>query len=113
MDAHGFHLTVLGNGGALLEPTRNLDISQAGNLIEQVVSRLQAKGQVNRLYYDLSDLLLIDDVYYAWLDRLARVCKALDIRMICTQMQPTAAFALAGLIQAPPAFETALDLTHR
>ncbi len=113
MDVHGFHLTVLGNGGALLEPTRSLDISQAGSLVEQIVSRLQAKGQVHRLYYDLSNILLIDEVYYAWLDRLARACKAIDIRMICTHMQPTAAFALAGLIQAPPAFETALDLTHR
>jgi rsbT antagonist protein RsbS len=110
MSAAGFHLTPLGQSSALLEPSRSLDIGRPEELIEEVVRRLQAR-RATLVYYDLSDLPLIDGVYYTWLNRLALACKAINVRMVCISMQPTAAFALAGMTHLPPQFETALDLT--
>lgn len=112
MSAAGFHLTHLGPGNALLEPTHGLDIGHPEELLEEIVGRLQQR-RATLLYYDLSELPLIDAVYYAWLNRLASACKSINVRMVCISMQPTAAFALASLTHVPPRFETALDLAGR
>lgn len=110
--ASGYHLTPIGGGDFLLEPSRNLDISHQDGLIVEVINRLQ-QARSQRLYYDLAELPVIEHVYYGWLDRLARACSAVNIRMICIHMQPTAAFALAHFLTEAPIFETALDVTER
>jgi rsbT antagonist protein RsbS len=110
--ASGYHLTPIGGGNFLLEPSRSLDISQQDRLVIEVINRLQ-QARSQRLYYDLAELPVIEQVYYGWLDRLARACSAINIRMVCIHMQPTAAFGLAHIIVEAPVFETALDVMER
>ncbi|MDD5329877.1 MAG: hypothetical protein PHX38_07730 [Sulfuricella sp.] len=106
----GLHLTQIGSGDFLLEPSRSLNIRDQGLLIEQIAERLQ-QARASCLYYDLSEQALIDPVYYAWLDALARAGQAVNVRMVCVHMQPTAAFALARFMRGTPQFETALDIS--
>ncbi len=109
MDIAGAHLTPIGDGDFLLEPTRGLDITNSDTLIEGILHRIQmTKGQ--RLYYDLSELVIIDPVYYQWMSRLARACQAVNVKMVCVHMQPTAAFALSQFLQEIPPFTCALDV---
>jgi len=105
----GLHLTPIGNGDFLLEPSRSLDIGRADELVEKIVSRLQ-DARPSRLYYDLAEMVIVDPIYYNWLNLLARACRAFNVNMICIHMQPTAAFALAHHMREAPAFETALDV---
>lgn len=106
----GLHLTRIGRDAFLLEPSRSLNIRDKTRLIERIVGELQ-QAKASCLYYDLAGLALIDPVYYAWLDALSRTMAAINVRMICIHMQPTAAFALSGFITEKPAFETALDIS--
>ena len=109
MSIPGLHLTQIGSGDFLLDPSRSLNIRDRDSLIEAVAAHLsQARGA--RLYYDLSDLGLIDPLYYSWLDALARAMRIINVEMICIRMQPTAAFALARFIEGQPAFKTALEI---
>ena len=109
MAISGLHLTCIGKGSYLLEPLSSLNFQDSGELLQDIVTLLQ-QGRGTRLYYDLHGLPVIDQVYYDWLDKLARICIAVNIRMVCINMQPTAAFALSRLIPARPAFETALGV---
>ena len=106
----GLHLTRIGRDAFLLEPSRSLNIKNEAELIEHIARELQ-QAKASCLYYDLAGLTLIDPVYYAWLDALARTMAAINVRMVCIHMQPTAAFALSGFITEKPAFETALDIS--
>jgi len=106
----GLHLTQIGSDNFLLEPTRSLNIRTQDTLIESIVARLQQAG-ASRLYYDLSEQPLIDPVYYGWLDALARTIQAINVKMVCIYMQPTAAFALSKFMHETPIFETALDIS--
>lgn len=109
MPIAGAHLTSIGDGDFLLEPTRGLDIANSDALIEEILSRVQkSKGQ--RLYYDLSELAIIDPVYYQWMSTLARACRAVNVKMVSIHMQPTAAFALSQFLQEIPPFVCALDV---
>lgn len=109
MPISGAHLTPIGEGDFLLEPTRGLDIANSDQLIEEILTKVQlGKGQ--RLYYDLSELALIDPVYYEWIRTLARACQTLNIKMICIHMQATAAFGLSQFLQETPPFVCALDV---
>jgi rsbT antagonist protein RsbS len=110
--ASGYHLTPIGRGNFLLEPSRNLDISNQDAVLVEVINRLQ-QARSQRLYYDLAELPVIEQYYYGWLERLAQACLAVNIRMICIHMQPTAAFGLAHIITEAPVFETALDVAER
>ncbi len=112
MTVPGLHLTQIGRSDFLLEPARSLNIRDKDCLIEGVVSRL-SQAKAVRLYYDLSNLGLIDPLYYAWLDALARALLTVNVKTVCVNMQPTAAFALAGFIDRMPVFETALDIHGR
>ena len=112
MNVSGLHLTQIGCSDFLLEPARSLNIRDKDKLIVGVVSRL-LQARATRLYYDLSDLGLIDPLYYAWLDGLARAVLTVNVKMVCVNMQPAAAFALAGFIKQMPVFETALDIHGR
>lgn len=112
MSIPGIHLTAIGSGDFLLEPTRSLDIGNQYELIEGVILRMQ-HTKTQRLYYDLAELSIIDPVYYAWLNALARACQAVNVQMVCIHMQPTAAFALSHFIKEEPCFSTALDVARR
>ncbi len=105
----GIHLTRIGRGNFLLEPLRSLNIGGWEQLIQDIVTVLQQE-HATRLYYDLNDLPVIDPVYYDWLDKLARICLTANIKMVCINMQPTAAFTLSKFLTGKPLFETALSV---
>lgn len=109
MSIPGLHLTQIGSGDFLLDPSRSLNIRDKDILIEEVTAHLMQMRAV-RLYYDLSDLGLIDPLYYSWLDALARAAHIINVEMICIRMQPTAAFALAKFLNDQPVFKTALEI---
>jgi len=109
MHIAGAHLTPIGSGDFLLEPTRGLDTTRSDYLIEEILAQLQ-EGKGQRLYYDLSELALIDPVYYQWLRTLAHTCQAVNIKMLCIHMQPTAAYGLSQFLQETPPFVCALDV---
>ena len=109
MPLSGAHLTRIGDGDFLLEPTRSLDIANSDPLIEAILSQIHV-GKGRRLYYDLSELALIDRVYYHWMKTLARACQMVNVQMVCIHMQPTAAFALSQFLQEAPPFICALDV---
>lgn len=109
MTALSLHLTKIGSGDFLLEPSKSLDISDQSMHIENVTTRL-IQARASRLYYDLSSLALIDPLYYSWLDALARAAQTVNVKMICINMQPTAAFALSKFLHKRPVFETALNI---
>ena len=111
MPIPGLHLTQIGRGDFLLDPSKSLNIRDRDRLIEAVIARL-LQARAVRLYYDLSGLALIDPLYYAWLDALARAVLAVNVQMICVHMQPTAAFALSQFLQEKPAFQTAIEISH-
>lgn len=106
MTALSLHLTKIGKGDFLLEPSRSLNIRDQSMHIENITAHL-LQGRASRLYYDLSSLALIDPLYYSWLDALARAAQAVNVRMICVNMQPTAAFALSKFLKKKPVFDTA------
>lgn len=112
MSISGLHLTRIGSGDFLLDPSKSLNIRDRDRLIEDVTAYL-LQARAVRLYYDLSDFALIDPLYYSWLNALARAILAVNVQMICVYMQPTAAFALSQLLQEKPAFKTALEITHK
>lgn len=109
MPFSGAHLTAIGDGDFLLEPTRSLDIADSDTLIEVILSQVHA-GKGRRLYYDLAELAIIDPVYYHWLKTLARACQMVNVKMVCIHMQPTAAFALSQFLRETPPFICALDV---
>jgi len=105
----GIHLTRIGGSDFLLEPLRGLNISDNNKLIDGIVDRL-LRARASRLYYDLSVQSIIDPVYYKWLNQLARTVAAINVKMVCVHMRPTAAYALVQFEREPPVFETALDI---
>ncbi len=109
MNIEGIHLTRVGGGAMLAEPSRSLDLGDTAPVMEAILARLQAE-KAQRLYYDLAEVPVIDTVHYAWLEGLARACRAINVRMIVIHMQPTAAFGLAAFLKDKPSFETALDM---
>ena len=110
MSIPGLHLTQIGKEDFLLEPSRGLDVSEPERLVESIVERLLG-ARASRLYYDLSTQAIIDPVYYGWLNKLARTAQTINVKMVCVQMQPTAAFALVQFTQEIPVFETALNIS--
>ena len=109
MTIPGLHLTHIGNGDFLIEPSKSLNIRDHDRLIEGITARLM-QARATRLYYDLSGLALIEPLYYSWLDALARAAQTVNVKMICINMQPTAAFALSKFIRKMPTFATALTI---
>ena len=70
------------------------------------------QARASTLYYDLSEQPLIEPVYYGWLNVLARTCQAINVRMVCIHMQPTAAFALSHYMQGAPDFAVGQGVTQ-
>lgn len=112
MKIPGLHLTQIGREDFLLEPSRGLNIHDQKNLIEELVGRSQ-QAKVRHLYYDLAEQIIIDPVYYAWLNKLARALLTINVRMTCIHMQPTAALSLSKFMQGAPSFETATNISGR
>ena len=112
MNLTGLHLTQIGSGDFLLEPARSLNIRDQGKLIEILVARMQ-HGSATRMYYDLSEQAIIDPIYYAWLNKLARALLTINVKMVCIHMQPTAAFALVKFTREIPIFDTAINIEGR
>ena len=112
MTIPGLHLTQIGSDDFLLEPSRGLNIHDQGALIRSLVARL-LHAKATRLYYDLAEQVIIDPVYYAWLNKLARALLTINIKMICIHMQPTAAYALVQFTRETPTFGSALDISGR
>lgn len=109
MSIPGLHLTQIGSGDFLLDPTKSLNIGDRDRLIASIAAYLLEVRAVH-LFYDLSDLALIDPFYYSWLDALARAAQIVNVKMICVNMQPTAAFALSTFLHKMPVFQTALSI---
>ena len=109
MSISGVHLTRIGHGDYLLDPLKSLNIRDRDRLIEEITVYLLQMRAV-RLFYDLSELALIDPLYYSWLEALARAAHTVNVKMICVRMQPTAAFALSKFLQETPSFQTALEI---
>ena len=112
MKIPGLHLTQIGSDDFLLEPARGLNIHDQGTLIKLLVARLQ-HAKAARLYYDLSDQVIIDPLYFTWLNKLARALLTINIKMICVHMPPTAALALVQFKHEPPVFAINLDIAGR
>ncbi len=109
MAISGVHLTRIGHGDYLLDPLKSLNIREKDRLIVDITGYLLQMRAV-RLFYDLSELALIEPLYYSWLEALARAASAINVKMICVGMQPTAAFALSRFLEGPPPFQTALEV---
>ena len=107
----GLHLTQIGSENFLLEPSRALDIGIADELLLEILQRLQ-EAKAGKLYYDLSELPLIEPNYYRWLNMLARACRAINVAMVCIRMQPTAAFALSRYMKGAPDFAVGQCVTQ-
>ncbi len=101
----GVRITAIAAGRALLEPGHEVTPAEPDALIEEIVGRAQALG-AETLYYDLGEVEIIDAVYLAYLNRLARACRTAGIRLVGIHLQPSTAYALAGLLTEPPAFDT-------
>ncbi|HEC13208.1 MAG TPA: hypothetical protein ENI80_08170 [Acidiferrobacteraceae bacterium] len=105
----GMHLTTIGDGNILLEPGDGLDPSQPGVYLEVLISHLQS-NRTRRLIYDLSNVPIIDNIYYDWLVSVNSICRISGIEMVTANMAPTAAYNLATSIDHDPPFATALDV---
>ncbi len=105
MSKAGFRLTPLGGGRVLLEPGFGVNPGGAPDpIIDSVLERLSGR-EVVTLYYDLAGVEVVDSTYLGYLNRLARACRTVGVRMVCIHLRPATAFALAGLLTAPPEFE--------
>ncbi len=105
------HLTPIGEGQILLEPNESLDPSRPERYLDALMIYLQ-RYAARVLIYDASALPLIDAVYYAWLQQLARLCRLGGQQMIVAGISPTAAFGLARFLSGPPPFSCALSVDH-
>ncbi len=108
--AGGFRFTNLPPNAALLEPGPGIDPAQPDRSIEAIVAHAQQSG-VAVVYYDLSDVAIIDGAYLDYLNHLARACRAVDAHLVCIHIRPEAAHGLARLlITRERAFETAQEV---
>ncbi|HKK14025.1 MAG TPA: hypothetical protein VKA14_05120, partial [Gammaproteobacteria bacterium] len=95
------HLTPIGSGIVLLEPTDGLDPTDSEAYLQPLVGFLQRR-RTSRLIYDLKNVPLVDNVYYQWLHALHRMCRITGIELVVANMAPAAAYALAQLLDGPP-----------
>lgn len=107
----GMHLTPIGDGNVLLEPGEGLDPSNPGALLAPILDYLQRQS-ARRLVYDLKNVRLIDEIYYAWLVRLDSICRIGNMELVAINMQPAAAYALSLALDRAPPFRCALDIQY-
>lgn len=101
--AEGIHLTSIGEGSLLAEPTEGFDPSDPDRHLPELFQSLHHR-RARLLFFDLSQTPLIDSVYYRWLEDLAATCRLAGAELTAVNMQPTAAFALARHLEAAPSF---------
>ncbi len=109
MRISGFHLTQIGGDDFLLEPLPALDIAQPQQRVHDILLAIQG-APACYLFYDLSDLQLIDLRYYNWLNILANALKSVNTELVCINMQPSAACGLSLADVAAPRFHRALSI---
>jgi len=105
----GMHLTAIGDGNMLLEPTDGLDPSSPDEYIAELTEVLQSEG-AHTLMYDLKQVPLIDQVYYTWLVYLNNLCRLTNVELIIVNIRTTVAFSLAMSLKQPPPFKCSLDV---
>lgn len=106
----GFSLTKIGSGALLLEPYDNLNPLQPEPMIE-VISENLLNSNIKKLYYDLNKVLIIDEIYYSWLNTLSKTCSIFQTRLITINMKPSAAVSLSSFLNTKPSFETEIEMT--
>ncbi|MGB5606181.1 MAG: hypothetical protein WBN51_06635 [Gammaproteobacteria bacterium] len=107
----GMHLTSIGDRNVLLEPGEGLDPSSPEACLEPLLDFLQ-HNNARRLLYDMGDVPVIDQVYYAWLLRLHAVCQISGVELVTVNISPPAAFSLALILDTEPPFTCALDVNQ-
>jgi len=105
----GMHITPIGNRKILLEPGDSLDPDSPDEYVVELMDALHTES-TDTLIYDLKKVPLIDDIYYAWLIRLNKLCGLSNIDMIIVNIRTTAAFSLATSMKEPPPFKCSLDV---
>jgi hypothetical protein len=103
------HVTHIGDDNMLLEPGDSLDPGIPDTYLIPLLQFLQEKS-TRHLIYDMSNVAIIDGVYYDWLVALARLCTISGIEMIVVNMRPHTVYALALTLIAEPPFRCALDV---
>lgn len=105
-----WHLTQVGAQAWLLEPSEGLNPADGGAHIEGLTRvLLQTRPQV--LYYDVKDVAVVDEVYFAWLSRLHRGCALLGVDLVVLHMRPETAYALSRDLSSAPLFTCAQSLS--
>ena len=105
----GMHLTPIGGGKVLLEPSEGLDPANPDDYLMGLAESLRAFNAL-QLLYDLKNVPLVDRVYYDWLRSLYSLCRISGVELVAINMQPAAAYALAMAINETPPFVCALDV---
>ena len=105
----GMHITPLGNRKILLEPGDSLDPSSPDDYVVDLMGALHTES-TDTLIYDLKKVPLIDDIYYAWLIRLNKLCGLSNINMVIVNIRTTAAYSLATSMKESPPFKCSLDV---
>ena len=107
----GMHLTPIGDGNVLLEPTDGLDPGEPDTYLVPLTGTLQ-QMRAQHLLYDLKNVPVVDNLYYAWLVNVAVMCRISGIDMVVVNMRPAAAYALALTMEDNPPFGCALDVNR-
>ena len=107
----GMHLTPIGDGNVLLEPTDGLDPGEPDTYLVPLTGKLQ-QMRAQHLLYDLKNVPVVDKLYYAWLVNVAVMCRISGIGMVVVNMRPAAAYALALTLKDNPPFGCALDVNR-
>lgn len=107
----GMHLTPIGEGCVLLEPTDGFDPGDPDAYLVPLAGALQ-RMRARRLLYDLKNVPVIDNLYFAWLSSLAAMCRISGIGMVVVSMRPATAYALALTMKDQPPFDCALDVNR-
>ena len=105
----GMHLTAIGHGKVLLEPTEGLDPGDPDAYLLDLAEHLKTL-HAGKLLYDLGSVPVIDGVYYEWLLKLNAMCTISGVELVAVNMNPAAAFALANTLKENPPFACALDV---
>ncbi len=103
------HLTPIGDGALLLEPGVALDPSEPDHYLTTILELLAERG-CQRLIYDLRECVVVDEIYYGWLTRLASACRICGVEMVVANVQPAAAYTLARRLSDDPPFRCFLDV---
>jgi hypothetical protein len=109
MMLQGIHLTALGGGTVLLEPTEALDPGVPDAYVVPLAEALQ-QMRARRLLYDLKNQPVVDKLYFDWLRRLNAICRISGIEMVAVNIRPPTAYALSILLEEAPPFRCALDV---